>query len=123
MKKLITFAVCLLSLLLIGCGASDPMVGTWKLQLDDNVKALPAEMRPNAMAEFKADKTFTVSLKAGTRAEDMTGTYTLEGKTLVMTATSEGGKPASDKETVTLADDMKSFPLPGSSGMGKMVKQ
>lgn len=123
MKKLLTLAVCLFSLLLVGCGASDPMVGTWKLKLDDKAKDLPAAMKPEATAEFKGDKTFTVSLKAGERTENMTGTYTLEGKTLVMTATSEGGKPASDKETVTLSDDMKSFPLPGSSGMGQMVKQ
>lgn len=123
MKKLLTFAVCLVSLLLTGCGASDPMVGTWKLQLDEKANALPAGMKPEATAEFKSDKTFSVTMKMGERTEDISGTYTVEGKSVTMAASMEGGKPSTEKQNVTLSDDMKSFPMPGAGELGKMVKQ
>lgn len=123
MKKLLMFAVCIASLLLIGCGASDPMVGTWKLQPSDKVKDLPAGMKPEATAEFKTDKTYTVSISMGERKDTMSGTYALDGKTVTMSATMESGKPSTEKNTVTLSDDMKSFDVPGAAEMGKMVKQ
>jgi len=118
--------VCLILVLcsIIGCGgSSDPMVGTWKLQPNPEVQSkMPAGESFDATVEFKADKTFTVNMAIGSRKDELEGTYTLDGKTLTMTTTKEGGKPSNEKpETVTLSDDMKSFEMPG--GIGKIVKQ
>ncbi len=124
MKKLfVTLQFALFTLILIGCGSSNPMVGTWKLQMDEAMtKSMPANMKPDVNVEFKADNTFAIKMKIGDRNDDMEGTYKLDGKTLVMTQTKEGGKPSTDKPaTATLSEDMKSFDMPG--GMGKVVKQ
>lgn len=123
MKKLVVFAICSACLFMAGCGSSNPMVGTWKLELDGQAKELPEAMKPVATAEFKSDNTFNVNMTMGERKEELSGTYALDGKSLTMNVTMEGGKPSTEKETVTLSDDMKSFPLPGPSGMGNMVKQ
>lgn len=71
-------------------------------------------------AEFKDGK-FKMKIALGEFSEEVEGTYKLEGNTLTITPTKEGGKPSRDKpETTTLADDMKSFELPDGV---KMVKQ
>lgn len=123
MKKTLALFVIVMTAL-IGCSkASDPMVGTWKLQVDEAIASkMPAGEKIEVTVEFKADKTFAVHSTMGSRHDDIEGTYTLEGKTLTMTTTKEDGKPSSDKpETVTLSEDMKSFEMPG--GDGKIVKQ
>lgn len=122
--KLRLFIVALVAYVLAGCsGGGDPMVGTWKLKLDDAIASkLPAGEKMEATVEFKADKTFAVDMNMGSKSQKIEGNYTLEGKTLTMTATKEDGKPSSDKpEVATLSDDMKSFDMPG--GVGKIVKQ
>lgn len=126
-SKLMLVLVFCISLLLVGCSKPDPMVGTWKMSLDDTLaKQLPKGMQmPTATLEFKADKTFTVTTVAAGKTSSMDGTYKLEGKSLTMTVANMEGKPAPEQmkkpETVTLSEDMKSFDMPG--GMGKVVKQ
>lgn len=122
--KLRLFICALVAYALAGCsGGGDPMVGTWKLKLDDAVASkMPAGESVDTTVEFKADKTFAVDMKMGSRSQKIEGNYTLEDKKLTMTATKEDGKPSNDKpEVVTLSDDMKSFDMPG--GLGKIVKQ
>ncbi len=120
MKKLLIFAVLTICLAITGCGSSDPMAGTWKLEVSEDMKKLMGDNSPTSTAVFK-DGTVKLTMAMGTRTEELEGTYKLEGKTLTITPTKEGGKPSNDKpETITLADDMKSFDMPGGV---KMVKQ
>jgi hypothetical protein len=113
--------------MIIGCsGSSNPMVGTWKLQLEDSIaKMMPPGKKMEVTANFSGDNTFSMTMDAGDRVETVSGEYALNDKVLTLTPKMEGGKPSDDKpETVTLSDDMKTFPLPGGSGnIGKMVKQ
>ncbi len=116
----------LLATLAIGCSKPNPMVGNWKMQLSaDALKGMPAGMTaPTGTANFTADGKFTVNMDVMGMKQTMDGTYELKDKALTMTPKNSNGKPSTDKpETVTLADDMKSFDLPGSNGMGKMVKE
>jgi len=126
--KLKTLVPALLGLMLVvGCGAGNPVVGTWKLQMSDDVKKnIPAGTTPPSVtAEFKADNTFTITADFMGQKQSGSGTYTVEEKTLKLKTTMENGKAATNprEETVTLSEDGKSFDLPGSGGMGKMVKQ
>jgi len=129
MRILLTLLAGILLSLVIGCGktedtsattgttgsspsSSNSLEGTWKLE--------PSDPGVSGGVTFTAD-TFSMEFKEGERSETISGKYTVSGKTLTLTPEMEGGKPSSDKpETVTLADDMKSFEAPG---LGKMVKQ
>ncbi len=111
-------------LLTAGCGGGNPMVGTWKLVLNDDIKAkMPAGEKADVSVEFKADKTFVVLMDMRGRKEEISGTYELKDKTLTMHQKMEGGKPSDETQTATLSDDGKSFTAPGMDAMGKMVKQ
>jgi hypothetical protein len=126
--KLKTLVPAMLGLLfVVGCGASNPAVGTWKLQMSEDMKKNmpPGAAEPNVTAEFKADNTFSISADFMGQKKTGSGTYTVEEKTIKMKTTMEDGKAASNpkEESVTLSEDGKSFDLPGSGGMGKMVKQ
>jgi Lipocalin-like domain len=113
---LLTFA------LLAGCGSSDPMVGTWKLELSEDMKKLAQGKDTGQVTmTFKEDKTVTMTSALGGQSESATGTYSLTEKTLKvkMALTAKNSAPAQE-QTYTLAEDMKSFPM---SILGKMVKQ
>jgi hypothetical protein len=141
MRKTFGILVCLLAMLSVGCGKAEtsadttattgsapatanPMVGSWKLEPTEAMKKEMGDKIPTATAEFKDDNTFVMTMTQGERTDSISGKYTLADKTLTLTPEAEDGKPSNDKpETVTLSDDMKSFPTPGASDMGKMVKQ
>lgn len=126
MKRIVLFSL-LASMALVGCGSTNPMVGTWKLQIDESaLQQMPPGMKkPDLTLEFKADGTMTGSFVTESRESTMAGTYKLDGKTLTMKMTEEDGKPRADakEDSVTLSDDMKSFEIPGAGAQGKMVKQ
>lgn len=144
-------ALCLLgALFIVGCSSSETaagasttgggttgkpaepakpanaMVGDWKLVMDpEAMKAAPKDAKPPEMTiKFKDDNTFEASMLLEGKTSTATGKYKLDGKTLTMDTEMEDGKPSTTKdETVSLADDMKSFDVPGAAGMGKIVKQ
>lgn len=126
MKKLF-YGVLFGALVVIGCSSGSPMVGNWELQLDEKImKEMPAgTTKPSVTVEFKGDGTWVGKMSGLGKDSTAEGTYKLDGKSLSMTTTKEDGKDKADgkTETATLADDMKSFDLPGSQGMGKMVKK
>jgi len=102
------------------------MVGTWKLELSEAAKKqMPASVAPpDITVEFKQGGTFAANVKMFGKENKAERTYTLTDKSLTMITKTEDGKPSTEKpETVTLSDDMKSFEVPNSAGMGKMVKQ
>lgn len=125
MHKFVAFLLISLgALVMYGCGSSDPMVGTWKMEFAEEVKSkMPKDQKADIVAEFKADKTFNVKLDLMGRKDEVSGTYELKEKTLTMHQTMEGGKPSNETQTATMSDDMKSFTAPGMETMGKMVKQ
>ena len=126
MRKVLTFSLVSFVLLLgIGCGgSSNPMVGTWKMEFSEDVKAkMPKDQKAEIVAEFKDDKTFTVKVDLLGRKDDVSGTYELKDKELTMNQKMESGKPSSEVQKATMSDDMKSFTAPGMESMGKMVKQ
>jgi len=111
--------------LLVGCKKADPMLGTWKLQIDE--KAIEKREAPPGLevsVDFKEDGKYKVTYSVMEQAQTIEGTYKLDGKNLTMTDQGKDGKPAPAK-TVTLSDDMKSFPPPSEklAKVGKMVKQ
>ena len=123
--KLSIFVVFVFAVL-AGCGGgSNPMVGTWKMQVDESMtKGVPAADVPTMTMEFKADNTWEGKMHVGGKDQTAGGTYTIKDKHVVMKQTTEDGKPKTGKdEEFDLAEDMKSFPLPGSDGKGKVVKQ
>jgi hypothetical protein len=123
MRPIWTLLACFCLLVAGGCGGGNSLVGKWRLEPSAEVKSSP-QGAPTVSLEFKEDNTFSMLLVWGARSDTMTGTYTLNGKTLTMTPNSEGGKESHDKpDVITLSDDMKSFPAPGAGGMGMMVKQ
>jgi len=97
------------------------------MQIDPQVlKQLGAENNPpKGSMTFKEDGTFTGSFTAGPVTQTGEGTYELKERQLTLTTTKQNGNPATDSkpETVTMAEDMKSFEVPGSGGMGKFVKK
>ena len=108
----------------VGCGSTNPMVGTWKMEFSKEVKEqVPEGTAMGITAVFKDDKTFTVDIDAMGRKDQVKGTYELEGKELTMNQGEENGQPSSEVQKATLSDDMKSFAAPGMDSMGKMVKQ
>jgi uncharacterized protein (TIGR03066 family) len=125
MHKLIASFVALLAVLMVvGCGSSNPMVGTWKMEFAEAVKdKMPKDQNTDIVAEFKADNTFNVKIDLMGRKDEVSGTYELKDKTLTMHQKMEGGKPSDETQTATMSDDMKSFTAPGMESMGKMVKQ
>lgn len=128
MKRIQILLAALAVALLLGCGgSSNPMVGTWQMEMSEEVlKLMPKGQKPPSMSiTFADDGTFKGTAAFGDETSEITGEYKLEGKSLTLTPKTEDGKPSNDKpETVTLADDMKSFPIPGSgAGEGKMVKK
>lgn len=125
MRKVLAFSLLsIVFVLAMGCGASNPMVGTWKMEFADDVKSkMPKDQNADIIAEFKADKTFVVKLDLLGRKDEVTGTYELKDKELTMHQKTEGGKPSDEVQKATMSDDMKSFTAPGMESMGKMVKQ
>lgn len=106
--------------------ATNAMVGAWKLNVTpEMMKGAPAGAKaPEVMMNFKDDNTFEASVKLGTTESKASGTYKLEGNKLTLDTKMDDGKESkSPPETVELAADMKSFDLPNSNGMGKMIKQ
>lgn len=105
---------------------SSPMAGAWKLEVSpEAMKDAPKDTKPPEMTmTFTEDGKFMAEMKFGETTSKAEGTFKLDGKSLTIDTVTEDGKPSKSKdETVTLSDDMKSFPIPGSEGMGKMVKQ
>jgi uncharacterized protein (TIGR03066 family) len=126
MRNVLAISVMACALLFaFGCAkSSNPMVGTWKMELSDEMqKKMPSGQKVDIVAEFKEDNTFAVKVDAMGRKDDVSGTYELKGKALTMHQKMEGGKPSNETQEATLADDMKSFTAPGMEAMGKMVKQ
>lgn len=126
MRKVLAFSLVTFVLLAaVGCGgSSNPMVGTWKMELSDEVKKkMPADQKVDIVAVFKDDKTFTVKVDVMGRKDDVSGTYELKDKELTMHQKMESGKPSNETQKATMSDDMKSFTAPGMEAMGKMVKQ
>ena len=126
MRKVLAFSLVTFVLLAaVGCGgSSNPMVGTWKMELSDEVKKkMPADQKVDIVAVFKDDKTFTVKVDVMGRKDDVSGTYELKDKELTMHQKMESGKPSNETQKATMSDDMKSFTAPGMESMGKMVKQ
>ncbi len=110
--------------------SADVMVGAWKLVLTkETLAAAPKGAKPPEMTfNFKADKTFEGVLDIGGTKSSATGDYKLDGKKLTITFKVEDGKPSkTPPATVDLADDMKSFPMPGGPpgqpAPGNLVKQ
>lgn len=106
------------------------MVGAWKLVLSkETLAAAPKGAKPPEMTfNFKADNTFEGALDMGGTKSTATGDYKLDGKKLTITFKMEDGKPSkTPPATVDLADDMKSFPMPGGPpgqpAPGNLVKQ
>lgn len=125
MRKVLGLSIVIFVLLwALGCGSSNPMVGTWKMEFSEDVKKqMPEGTSMGITAVFKDDKTFTVAIDALGRKDQVKGTYELEGKELTMNQEEENGQPSSEVQKATLSDDMKSFAAPGMDSMGKMVKQ
>ncbi len=132
MRTKLTLLATFVAALICGCSSGGPMVGTWKMELTDEMKKM-AEMAGGSIdgsMEFKGDGTFTGTMKMTSQGKTETstveGTYKVDGKNLTMTLTKMDGKDPSESdkkpETVTLADDMKSFSAPKVPGM-KFVKQ
>jgi hypothetical protein len=125
------FAALAAALFVVGC-SSNPMVGTWKLELPAEMQSMVKQSGGEARGDmvFKGDNTFklTMHIKAMGTEQNSTieGTYKLEGKDLTLTATKMDGKATEGKDKepqkVVLADDMKSFTDPKLQGM-KFIKQ
>lgn len=112
------------SLLSIGCGKANPMVGTWKLV--SAKKVMPPGAKPLVVtAEFKSDNTYSLSDNLFGKKNTIEGTYKVEKKIVTLTLTKANGNPQgpSTPITITLSNDGKSFELPGSPDYGKMVKE
>ena len=108
--------VCVLALL-GGCKRQNPMVGTWNLEfVKKDITQASVQM------VFKDDNTFTITSRLQNDAHTAEGTYTLEEKSLTITAKGDGGQPGVSK-TLVLDDDLKSFEPPSGGAIGKMVKQ
>lgn len=135
MFKLKVLVPALLGLLVVGgCGSSNAMVGTWKMeitpevqkQIDEAKKVMPDMKLPEMTMTFKADNTVDATMTMGDTKNTASGTYSIDGKNLKVKMTTEDGKPSknSREETATLSDDMKSFTInPGMGQSVKMVKQ
>lgn len=120
MLKRMAIVPLLLGLAIVGCGPSNPMVGTWKLELSEDLKKLSQSAGAGNMTmEFKGDNTVTMTATGAGKTESQSGTYTLTDKTLKIKMTG-GTAMANQEQTWTLSDDMKSFDM---SFLGKMVKQ
>jgi hypothetical protein len=124
MKRILVAVATVAAFAIMGCGSSNPMVGTWKLQMSDEMKKnMPAGAKADVTIVFKDNSTFEASTDMMGMKSSAKGTYKLEDKKLTMTATEVDGQKKTDKpETVTLSDDKKSFDVPGGMGM-KVVKQ
>lgn len=124
---LLLYLGTLLGAAIIGCKPANTMVGTWEMQIDPQVlKQFGAENNPpKASMTFKEDGTFAATFSSGSATQTGEGTYVLKERELTMTATKTNGKAAQNAtpQTVTLSEDMKSFEVPGSNGMGKFVKK
>lgn len=114
---------------LIGC-SSNPMVGTWKMEIPESAKTMSGDATGEMV--FKGDNSFTMTMKGTAMGQPQNmvveGTYKLTDKTLALTATkttlNDKEMPTSDNKAqeVTLSADMKSFT--DSAMMGaKFVKQ
>jgi len=125
-------AVVVLGLLIVGCGGKSigsSVAGTYELvkgphlldamkanmpkqagpMADEMIKHLQATIDEMAMTTtLKPDGTFTVSGKMGVKIS-ASGTWTLEGDKLLMTATQEEGKKRDDPETSTWIVDGKTL--------------
>lgn len=123
--KLFKVAALAVAGLLIGCSGGSPMVGTWKMVFDPSMKdKVPAGMSlPEISMVFMADGTFNGTAESMGKKSTVKGTYKLEDSKLTMTMTEEDGKKSNKTENITLSADKKSFEIPNSGGMGKMVKQ
>lgn len=124
MFKLKAMIPALLGLVLVaGCGPGNPMVGTWKLEMSEEIKKL-SQGQPDAgniSMTFKDDNTVTMNSVGGGKTENATGTYTLAEKTLKIKMKPVAGTAIPEQEqTFTLSEDNKSFDM---SILGKMVKQ
>jgi Lipocalin-like domain len=124
-SRLVILFVAILTIALTGCGGGNPMAGKWKLEVTEAGKKQMGLANVEGAAEFKKDNSFEMTTKV--MGTDMTskGTYKLEANTLTLTITEANGVK-SDKSTpgtTTLSEDKKSFDMPNSNGMAKMVKQ
>ena len=116
----------LFSLALMGGCGSNPMVGIWNLRINDKAVALfgPKTNYFQVKMEFMGDGTYKVLYSKGSEVFTAEGNYRLAGKKLMLTATRDNGKDVRGATvTVALTDDMKSFDLPESGGVGRMFKE
>lgn len=119
MRKRLVF-VLLLILTLVGCG-SNPMVGTWQLQIDESITKNAPGGGPKVEFKFMPDGTFEQVYQEGNRKIVASGTYELKDQRLFLSVTKQNGKEASPSNIdVTVTSDFKSFEVPD---VGKVIKQ
>ena len=128
MRKFVQIvAIVLVCLVAWACGSSsnNPMSGTWKMVVSDAyAQGVPVAEEPTGTADFSDDGTFTTVMRNGEKSQTAAGTYKLEGKTLKMTFKTQDGKVSPEKTyTVTLDDDMLSFPFPEAPQFGKFIRR
>lgn len=114
MKKVLIAVLCIvLSVALVGCGSSDPLVGTWKASdefkqmMGSMISALggDASTAPESKLQLRADGTY----KMTTGTDSTEGEYKYENDKLYLTTdgnTSDSG--------LTLSEDGKSLLYEGT---------
>jgi len=98
MRKLIAFLVASV-VVMIGCAKREPqIVGKWEPAPDPFTEDLPAEQKSKLDAmilkmslEFRADKTYTLTMAGAGRTNHFDGVYVLRGHRVTMTTTSLDG--------------------------------
>lgn len=98
------------------------MIGTWNVEVNDNVKGMLKGVETKASFEFKDEKAVSMHQSFGGNKVDFEGTYVLKDKALTITVDTKSvpGGTALPPMNFTLADDMKSFEIPQQ---GRAVKQ
>lgn len=122
MTKAVLFAALLLGLVLAGC-SSNPVVGTWKLQVPEALataaKSIGKGGDMNAEVVFASDGKFSLKGLGAGKSGQMEGTYKVEGKTVTLTFEKLDGTPITEQvmkpETAELSDDGKTFVVRGAT--------
>lgn len=141
-KRILVAAVALATLVSFAVAAN--VVGTWNGKIILDTSSMPKPQNPqqkkaldDALAQIakakvvlklNANKTFTIAATGMGKApsQNAEGTYKVSRNQVILTATKENGKPASEQtkkpQTLQLSADGKTLTLapPGKSG-GKIV--
>ncbi|MBA3725995.1 MAG: hypothetical protein H0W86_05980 [Armatimonadetes bacterium] len=115
--KAICSCLVLLSGLLAGCGAANPMVGTWKMDIAKETADMMGKAGAPPAAgqiEFKDDGTFALKMTGLVKAET-SGDYDVHGKKVTLNPKNTGAPPTEG----TLSEDGKTFTARGM----KFVKE